>query len=107
MLMKDAMKHSENFHLEQALLQDHLQLSDRDTTYEALEEAVARESYLTWLREQEMRTRSGQHGLEVRNTPVAHLFEVCRCTYIHPAVEELSLCRSTLYFEPEPAEQPW
>jgi hypothetical protein len=64
MLMKDALKHSENFHLEQALLQDHLHVSDRDTTYEALEEAVARESYLTWLREQEMRTRSGQHGLE-------------------------------------------
>ena len=84
MLMKDAMKHSENFHLEQALLQDHLQLSDRDTTYEALEEAVARESYLTWLREQEMRTRSGQHGLEVRNPPVAHLFEVCRCTFTLP-----------------------
>ena len=64
--MKDALQQSENYQLEQALLQDHLTVSDRDTTYEALEEAVARESYLTWLREQEMRTRSGQHGLEVR-----------------------------------------
>ena len=26
---------------------------------------MARESYLTWLREQEMRTRSGQHDVEV------------------------------------------
>ena len=65
MLMKGALQESDSYHLEQALLQDHLQSSDRDTTYEALEEAVARESYLTWLREQEMRTRSSQHGLEV------------------------------------------
>ena len=65
MLLGGALRESESLHLEEALLQDHLQSSDRDTTYEALEEAVARESYLTWLREQEMRTRTGQHSVEV------------------------------------------
>ena len=65
MLMGGALRDSEALHLEQALLEERLQSSDRDTTYEALEEAVARESYLTWLREQEMRTRSGQHSVEV------------------------------------------
>ena len=79
MLMKDALQQSENFQLEQALLQDHLQVSDRDTTYEALEEAVARESYLTWVREQEMRTRSGQHGVEVMCIHQQHVFTVDPC----------------------------
>ena len=50
----------------QTLLMEQLQSSDRDTTYEALEEAVAQESYLSWLREQEQRTRLGRQGMEVR-----------------------------------------
>ena len=79
MLLGGALRQSETLHLEDALLHDRLQCSDRDTTYEALEEAVARESYLTWLREQEMRTRSGQHSVEVQQhrTLLLHV-SVCR-----------------------------
>ena len=43
----------------QAMLEDKLRHSDWDATCDAIEEAVARESYLTWLKENERRTRSG------------------------------------------------
>ena len=85
MLVGGALRESETLHLEQTLLQDHLQCSDRDTTYEALEEAVARESYLTWLREQEMRTRSGQHSVEVLDMSCIafeHLFQDTLDTFV-------------------------
>lgn len=42
----------------QAMLEDKLRHSDWDATYDAIEEAVARESYLSWLKENEKRTRS-------------------------------------------------
>ena len=41
------------------MLEDKLRHTDWDATYDAIEEAVARESYLTWLKENERRTRSG------------------------------------------------
>ena len=40
------------------MLEDKLRHSDWDATYDAIEEAVARESYLSWLKENEKRTRS-------------------------------------------------
>lgn len=41
------------------MLEDKLRHSDWDATCDAIEEAVARESYLSWLKENERRTRSG------------------------------------------------
>lgn len=38
------------------MLEDKLRSTDWETTFDALEEAVARESYLSWLRENERRT---------------------------------------------------
>ena len=40
------------------MLEDKLRHSDWDATCDAIEEAVVRESYLSWLKENEKRTRS-------------------------------------------------
>lgn len=56
-LVKEALRASEELQLEQAMLEDKLRATDWEATSEALEEQVARESYLHWLRENEMRTR--------------------------------------------------
>ncbi len=46
-------------HCMQAMLEDKMRSTDWETTYDALEEAVARESYLSWLRENEQRGLNG------------------------------------------------
>lgn len=56
-LVKDALQASEELELEQAMLEDKLRATDWEATNEALEEQVARESYLQWLRDNEMRSR--------------------------------------------------
>lgn len=43
--------------LPQAMLEDKMRSTDWEATYDAIEEAVARESYLTWLRENEKRSQ--------------------------------------------------
>lgn len=40
----------------QTMLEDKKRSTDWEATYDAIEEAVARESYLTWLRENEKRS---------------------------------------------------
>ena len=42
------------------MLEDKLLNSDWDATYEAIEQAVARESYLQWLRDQEKKDCVGE-----------------------------------------------
>lgn len=54
-LMNDAIKRSEEFEIEQAMLEDKVRATDWEATNEAIEEQVARESYLQWLRENEKR----------------------------------------------------
>uniref|UniRef100_A0A0B6YBP0 ubiquitinyl hydrolase 1 n=1 Tax=Arion vulgaris TaxID=1028688 RepID=A0A0B6YBP0_9EUPU len=56
-LMHEAIKSSENFHIEQTMLEDKLRETDWEVTQDSIEEQVARESYLQWLREQEKATR--------------------------------------------------
>ncbi|XP_015778420.1 PREDICTED: OTU domain-containing protein 5-B-like [Acropora digitifera] len=56
-LVSDAFKQSEDWHIEQQMLADKLRCTDWEATNEAMEEAVARESYLEWLREREKRAR--------------------------------------------------
>ncbi|XP_076369809.1 OTU domain-containing protein 5-A-like [Tachypleus tridentatus] len=56
-LIMDAIRSSENLQLEQAMLEDKLRATDWEATNEAIEEQIARESYLEWLRENELRTR--------------------------------------------------
>lgn len=56
-LMKEATRQSENVVLEQAMLEDKIRATDYEATSEAIEEQVAHESYLQWLRENENRTK--------------------------------------------------
>ncbi|GAB6033761.1 hypothetical protein CHUAL_013885 [Chamberlinius hualienensis] len=58
-LMRDAVRVSEDFHIEQAMLEDKLKATDWEATSEAIEEQVARESYLQWLKDNERRHRKG------------------------------------------------
>ncbi|XP_033100476.1 OTU domain-containing protein 5-like [Anneissia japonica] len=54
-LMKDAIKMSENTAIEQTMLEDKVAATDWEATSEAIEEQVARESYLQWLKDNEKR----------------------------------------------------
>ncbi|XP_046841652.1 OTU domain-containing protein 5-A-like [Xenia sp. Carnegie-2017] len=58
----DAVKKSEEPLIEKEMLEDKLRATDWEATYEAMEEAVARESYLEWLKENERRSRKVQHS---------------------------------------------
>ncbi|XP_071960309.1 OTU domain-containing protein 5-A-like [Antedon mediterranea] len=53
--MKDAMKMSETTAIEQTMLEDKVAATDWEATSEAIEEQVARESYLQWLKDNEKR----------------------------------------------------
>uniref|UniRef100_A0A1B6KUD6 ubiquitinyl hydrolase 1 n=1 Tax=Graphocephala atropunctata TaxID=36148 RepID=A0A1B6KUD6_9HEMI len=57
-LIKDAMRQSEDLHIEQAMLEDKLRATDWEATNEAIEEQVARDSYLQWLRDTEKRDKA-------------------------------------------------
>ena len=54
-LISDAMRASEESHLEKAMLEDKMRETDWELTQESMEEQVARESYLQWLRDNEKR----------------------------------------------------
>lgn len=56
--MKEATRQSEDMLIEQAMLEDKLRATDWEATNEALEEQVARESYLQWLKDNERRNRA-------------------------------------------------
>ncbi|CAM4624519.1 unnamed protein product [Lepidochelys kempii] len=56
-LMKSAIKTSEESWIEQQMLEDKKRATDWEATNEAIEEQVARESYLQWLRDQEKQAR--------------------------------------------------
>lgn len=59
-LMKDATRMSENFHIEQAMLEDKIRATDFEATTEAIEEQVANESYLEYVRDMEKRKKAQQ-----------------------------------------------
>ncbi|KAJ8682058.1 hypothetical protein QAD02_017850 [Eretmocerus hayati] len=54
-LVSDAVRQSEDLQIEQTMLEDKIKATDWEATNEAIEEQVARESYLQWLRDNEMR----------------------------------------------------
>ena len=53
--MNEAIKKSEEFHIEQAMLDDKLQATDWEATNDEIMELVARESYIQWLKDNEKR----------------------------------------------------
>ena len=55
-LLSEALKKSEEFHLEQTMLDDKLKATDWEATNEEIMEIVARESYLQWLKDNEKRS---------------------------------------------------
>jgi OTU domain-containing protein 5 len=55
-LMDNAIHISEQTEIEQAMLEDKLKATDWEATNEAIEEQVARESYIEWVRENETRS---------------------------------------------------
>ncbi|KAK3101139.1 hypothetical protein FSP39_001235 [Pinctada imbricata] len=55
--MHDAVRQSEDTHIEQCMLEDKLKETDWEVTQESIEEQVARESYLQWLRDNEVSAR--------------------------------------------------
>lgn len=55
--MKSAIKTSEESWIEQQMLEDKKRATDWEATNEAIEEQVARESYLQWLQDQEKQAR--------------------------------------------------
>uniref|UniRef100_A0A4W3GF74 Uncharacterized protein n=1 Tax=Callorhinchus milii TaxID=7868 RepID=A0A4W3GF74_CALMI len=55
--MKSAIKTSEESWIEQQMLEDKKRATDWEATNEAIEEQVARESYLQWLRDQEKQAK--------------------------------------------------
>jgi OTU domain-containing protein 5 len=57
-MLQEAARQSEKVHLEQAMLEDKLRVTDWEATNEAIEEQVARESYLQWLKDNERRNRA-------------------------------------------------
>lgn len=58
-LMKNAIKTSEESWIEQQMLEDKKRATDWEATNEAIEEQVARESYLQWLRDRSRVRGSG------------------------------------------------
>uniref|UniRef100_A0A3B5A6G4 ubiquitinyl hydrolase 1 n=1 Tax=Stegastes partitus TaxID=144197 RepID=A0A3B5A6G4_9TELE len=61
-LMKSAIKTSEESWIEQQMLEDKKRATDWEATNEAIEEQVARESYLQWLQDQEKQARQVRRG---------------------------------------------
>lgn len=59
-LMKSAIKTSEESWIEQQMLEDKKRATDWEATNEAIEEQVARESYLQWLQDQQKQARQVQ-----------------------------------------------
>lgn len=66
-LMKSAIKTSEESWIEQQMLEDKKRATDWEATNEAIEEQVARESYLQWLRDQEKQARQVGRGSRSMN----------------------------------------
>ena len=66
----------------QAMLEDKLKSTDWDATLSSIEEAVAKESYLVWLKEQEERYQFKEKG-EVITTNVC---KVKQFTLYSPSV---------------------
>ncbi|XP_067880407.1 OTU domain-containing protein 5-A [Heterodontus francisci] len=98
-LMKNAIKTSEESWIEQQMLEDKKRATDWEATNEAIEEQVARESYLQWLRDQEKQARQNDFcGRGQWNAGCVLSTEAG----IKPATEEEEVIQS---FEPSTASQ--
>ncbi len=65
--MNEALRKSEEFHLEKTMMDDKMKATDWEATNEEIMELVARESYLQWLKDNEKRN-TGRHSLNLSAT---------------------------------------
>ncbi|KAK2711881.1 hypothetical protein QYM36_012864 [Artemia franciscana] len=56
-LVRDAISQSEETEIERTMMEDKIKATDWEATNEAIEEHIARESYIEWLRENERNTK--------------------------------------------------
>uniref|UniRef100_A0A6M2DKB4 ubiquitinyl hydrolase 1 n=1 Tax=Xenopsylla cheopis TaxID=163159 RepID=A0A6M2DKB4_XENCH len=66
--LNDAVKESEDLLIEQTMLEDKLKATDWEATNEAIEEQVARESYLQWCKDNERRKKQSSSSTESSST---------------------------------------
>ena len=75
--MREALHISEKSAIEQAMLQDKLIATDWEATNEAIEEQVARESFVQWLKDNEKRNQKKAVSVitsrTVKPRPEAHM----------------------------------
>lgn len=71
-LLDNAIRASEDHELEKAMLEDKLRATDWEATNEAIEEQVARESYVEWLRENEKRAMKKKSKLTATATSTSN-----------------------------------
>ena len=67
-LVEKALHISEQQQLEQAMLEDKIRATDWEATNEAIEEQIARESYVEWLKENEMRCNKMKKSASATST---------------------------------------
>jgi OTU domain-containing protein 5 len=72
--MNDAIKKSEEFQIEQAMLDDKLKATDWEATNEEIMELVARESYLQWIKDNENRNNPRNAYLNLNQNQVPSSF---------------------------------
>lgn len=88
-LMKSAIKTSEESWIEQQMLEDKKRATDWEATNEAIEEQVARESYLQWLQDQEKQARQVWRGCTTSGSQL--MCEICGVlTHTHTHCPDLS-----------------
>ncbi|XP_066995460.1 OTU domain-containing protein 5-A [Anabrus simplex] len=75
-LMQEAVSLSEDFHIEQTMLEDKLRATDWEATNEAIEEQIARESYLQWLRDNEKRSKTVRSPSETSSSATVTSAEI-------------------------------
>lgn len=92
-LMKSAIKTSEESWIEQQMLEDKKRATDWEATNEAIEEQVARESYLQWLRDQEKQARQVSTAGANIQKPVASTEELLQLS------TRFRLCNVGMWFE--------
>ncbi|XP_050438980.1 OTU domain-containing protein 5-B-like isoform X2 [Adelges cooleyi] len=74
-LLTDAVRQSEDYMLEQTMLEDKLRATDWEATNDTIEEQIARESYLQWLKDNEKRNKSDKEKSATSTATSASLVE--------------------------------
>lgn len=94
---RDAIRSSEDLEIEQTMFEDKLKTTDWEATNEAIEEQIARESYLQWCREKHKAQKQNVHNKmmqqQLRLSPNSNVSDVgptnCQTSppsrYMHPA----------------------